>query len=136
VIVADTGAVLALLEPSDPHHAALAAAYDARPEAWVLPWAILAEVDHLLPRLGPHMPAAFLDDLADGRWQVWWGGDQEVNRARDLARRYAALSFGLVDGIVMAVAELQRAEAIATLDLRHFGAVELQGKPRLLPRDL
>jgi hypothetical protein len=28
-----------------------------------------------------------------------------------------------------------RAEAIATLDLRHFGAVKIAGSLRLLPRD-
>jgi hypothetical protein len=36
----------------------------------------------------------------------------------------------------MAVAERRRARAIATLDTRHFGAVALRTKPRLLPRDL
>jgi hypothetical protein len=35
----------------------------------------------------------------------------------------------------MAVAERIRARAIATLDLRHFGAVAIRGRPRLLPRD-
>jgi len=36
----------------------------------------------------------------------------------------------------MAVAEGVRATAIVTLDLRHFGAVELKGAPKLYPRDL
>jgi hypothetical protein len=35
----------------------------------------------------------------------------------------------------MAVAERLRAEAIATLDLRHFAAVPLRVPVRLLPRD-
>jgi hypothetical protein len=35
----------------------------------------------------------------------------------------------------MAVAERLRAEAIATLDLRHFAAVSLRAPVRLLPRD-
>ena len=30
----------------------------------------------------------------------------------------------------------RRLKALATLDLRHFGAVELRGAPTLLPRDL
>jgi hypothetical protein len=37
---------------------------------------------------------------------------------------------------VMAVAERRRAAAIATLDLRHFGAVTLRSRPHLLPRDI
>jgi len=32
----------------------------------------------------------------------------------------------------MATAERRKAEAIATLDLRHFGAIVLRGRPRLL----
>jgi hypothetical protein len=35
----------------------------------------------------------------------------------------------------MAVAERLRADAIATLDVRHFAAVELRHPLRLLPRD-
>ncbi len=46
-----------------------------------------------------------------------------------------SLGLGLVDGVVIAVSERLRAQAIATLDLRHFGAVSIQGSPRLLPRD-
>jgi len=42
----------------------------------------------------------------------------------------------LQDGIVIAVAERLGAKAIATLDVRHFGAVQIRGNPRLLPRDL
>jgi predicted nucleic acid-binding protein len=42
----------------------------------------------------------------------------------------------LVDSLVMAVAERRKAEAIATLDLRHFWAVALRNHPRLVPRDL
>jgi hypothetical protein len=45
------------------------------------------------------------------------------------------LGLGLVDAVVIAIAERVRAEAIATLDLRHFGAVKIAGSPRLFPRD-
>jgi len=34
------------------------------------------------------------------------------------------------------VAERLAADAIATLDVRHFGAFPIRGNPRLLPRDL
>lgn len=42
----------------------------------------------------------------------------------------------MVDGVVMAVAERLRARAIATVDLRDFAAVALEGRPQLWPRDL
>ena len=103
---------------------------------WVLPWAILPEVDYLVgAELGPQAQEAFLADLADGAFSVEFGRDADITRAHAIGRRYRALKLGLVDAVVIAIAERLRAEAIATLDLRHFGAVKIAGSPRLLPRD-
>jgi uncharacterized protein len=136
VIVADTGAVIALLDKSDRHHEALRAVYDERPDAWVLPWAVLPEVDYLLgSELGPGAQEAFLADLADGAFSVEYGRPVDLDRAHAIARKYRALRLGLVDAVVMAIAERLKSEAIATIDLRHFGAVSIAGSPRLLPRD-
>jgi uncharacterized protein len=136
VIVADTGAVLALLDRDDRHHAAVREVYEQRPNDWLLPWAILPEVDYLVAsELGAHAQDSFLADVADGAFAVEYGKPEDVARAHVIARKYGALRLGLVDAVVMAVAERLRAEAIATLDLRHFGAVKIGGAPRLLPRD-
>jgi hypothetical protein len=137
VIVADTGALLALLDAHDRHHASLRQVFDRDPAGWIVPWAVLPEVDYLaLHHLGIEVELAFLADLADGRWMVEWGEAGDLARARELCRRHRALRLGLVDGVVIAVAERLGAAAIATLDLRHFGAVSIAGDPRLLPRDL
>jgi predicted nucleic acid-binding protein len=137
MIVADTGAILALLDAGDRHHDALKAVYAGHPGAWVLPWAILPEVDYLAGReLGDRAQRAFLADLADGGFSVEWGTDDDLAAAARLDRRYRTLRLGLVDAIVIACAERLRADAIATLDVRHFGAVTIKGSPRLLPRDL
>lgn len=137
MIVADTGALLALLHTDEVHHAEVLALYDDDPDAWVLPWAVLPEVDYLLlKRVGPEAAQVFLADLAEGRWAVEWGVEDDLGRTDELNRQYRALKLGLVDGAVMAVAERLKADAIATLDLRHFAAVKIAGEPRLLPRDL
>ena len=39
---------------------------------------------------------------------------------------YRDLSLGLVDAVVVAVAERKKAAAIATMDERNFGAVEIR----------
>jgi hypothetical protein len=136
VIVADTGAILALVDAGDAHHQAVRHVYDEHAAHWVLPWAILPEVDYLL---GRHVSARarrlFLDDVAAGAFVVEWGEAADLERAAALDRTYAKLGLGLVDAVVMAVAERLDADAIATVDLRHFGAVALATKPRLLPRD-
>jgi predicted nucleic acid-binding protein len=137
MIVADTGAILALVDTSDRHHKTLRAVFEERPTAWILPWAILAEVDYLIgAHLGAKAQAAWLDDLASGAFQIEWGSEADLTRAREIARRHHALRLGLVDAVVMATAERLRAVSIATLDLRHFAAVAIRGTPRLLPRDL
>ncbi|MEI6667047.1 MAG: PIN domain-containing protein [Acidobacteriota bacterium] len=136
MIVADTGAILALIDKSDLHHAALTELYQEAPHRWVLPWAILPEVDYLVgAHLGPRAEEAFLADLADDVFLVEWGREADLARAHALTRQYRALKLGLVDGIVMAMAERLRAAAIATLDVRHFGAVTIKGGPALWPRD-
>lgn len=136
MIVADTGAVLALIDADDQHHDALVALYEEDPGAWVLPWAVLPEVDYLLlTHVGADAERAFVRDLATGSYAVEWGEEADLARANELSNRYRGLKLGLVDATVVAVAERLRAGAIATLDLRHFGAVKIQGSPRLLPRD-
>jgi len=54
----------------------------------------------------------------------------------ELTKRYRDLSLGLVDAVVMAVAERTKAAAIATTDERGFEAVENRGELQLPPRDL
>ena len=136
MIVADTGAVLALLDATDQHHPAIVELFDSTAGEWVLPWAILPEVDYLVGRHGNVAAAeAFMSDLVAGAWIVEWGADEDLAVARTILSRYADLRLGLVDVVVMAIAQRLNAHAIATLDLRHFGAVELDSRPRLLPRD-
>jgi predicted nucleic acid-binding protein len=136
VIVADTGAILALVDADDKHHAALRELFERDPD-WILPWAILPEVDYLLAaHVGVDAEMAFLRDLAEGRYLVDAGREEDFARAYELCARYRDLRLGLVDGVVAAVAERIGAPAIATLDLRHFAAIEIHGNPKLVPRDL
>jgi uncharacterized protein len=105
--------------------------------SWILPWAILPEVDYLLAsHLGPRAQDAFLADLGGGEWAIEWGQEADLVRAHELTTKYRSLRVGLVDAVVIAVAERLRASAIATLDLRHFGTVAIRGHPPFIPRDL
>ncbi|MDN5849677.1 MAG: PIN domain-containing protein [Nitrococcus sp.] len=137
MIVADTGALIALIDADDRHHRPLRSAFETDPASWILPWAILPEVDYLLAtRVGALAQEAFLSDLATGLYAVEWGDGADLERANALCEQYRDLRLGLVDGVVMAMAERLEDSAIATLDLRHFGAVSLRGAPKLLPRDI
>jgi predicted nucleic acid-binding protein len=136
VIVADTGAIIALVDADDRHHDDMRAIYEADPAAWVLPWAVLPEVDYLLgAHVGHRAQDAFFADLAASAFKIEWGTERDVARAHELHGRHRALRLGLVDSVVIATAERLRATAIATLDVRHFAAISIRGRPKLLPRD-
>lgn len=136
MIVADTSAMLALLNRDDAYHEVLLRWYEENEDGWILPWAILPEIDYLLGHRVHHTAqVAFFTDLAENRYLVEWAEPDDLPRALAVAKQYRALELGLVDTIIMATAERLRADAIATLDLSHFGAVKLAGAPLLLPRD-
>jgi predicted nucleic acid-binding protein len=48
VIVADTGAIIALIDADDRRDRPLRTLFESKPDAWVLPWASLPEMDYLL----------------------------------------------------------------------------------------
>lgn len=137
MIVADTGAMIALIDADDRHHRELLGVFEEDSGAWVLPWAILPEVDYLVgAHVGSGAQDAFLADLAADVFRVEWGDERDLARAHELHRKHRALRLGLTDSVVIAIAERLGADAIVTLDIRHFGAVVIRGNPRLLPRDL
>ncbi len=137
MIVADTGAIIALINADDRRHEEMRRAFEAEPRAWVLPWAILPEVDYLLlHHVGERAEREFVRNVAEGRWPVEWGDETNVARAAELCEQHPDLRSGMVNGVVMSVAERLRARAIATLDERHFGVVRLKRKVALWPRDL
>ena len=93
MIVADTGAIVAIIDRSDRHHRALTDRYRRDPGRWVLPWAILPEVHYLIasvrrPARGGGLPP----DLADGAFQVEWGRDADPMRAHALSAQRLARS--------------------------------------------
>jgi uncharacterized protein len=137
VIVVDTSAIVALIDRHDRHHKEMLALHEASPSEWMLPWAVLPEVDYMLAsHVSSRAQQAFLEDIADGDFPVDWGDAGELAEAREILTRHRALRMGLVDAVVVATAVRLKARAIATLDVRHFGAISIPGSPKLFPRDL
>lgn len=136
MIVVDTGGLLALLDRDDRHHERVRACLEEDGDRWVIPWAVLPEVDHLATtRLGARVAQAFLEDLNEGLFRVDSHFNRDLPRAMALLRRYGSLHLGLVDAVVMAQAERHEASAVVTLDAKHFRAVRLSHRPRLIPLD-
>jgi uncharacterized protein len=137
-VVADSGAIYALYDASDSHHAGVAAFARAQRVPLIIPAAILAEIDYLILRfLGPDAELAFLDDLIAGVYAVEAVAIEDLVSARATLSRYRELRLGLSDCIVAAAAERRGIFRILTVDERHFRAIRSStGRPfTLVPAD-
>lgn len=71
--------------------------------------------------VGPML--AFIQDVADGAFQIEDVTDSEYSRIRELMDGYADQDLGFVDAAVVTLAERLNETKIATLDRRHFSVV-------------
>lgn len=96
------------------------------------------EADYFIDkRLGVDVELRFLDDLAEGTFDVAPMGLEDIRRIREVARRYRDLRLGLTDASLVVLAERLNTTRILTFDERHFRAIEpLQGGHfTILPAD-
>ena len=112
-----------------PHTKALRETIAAEPGTLIVPDLVIPEVDYLLLRyLGRAAEEAFLEDVLAGVWAREPLRNQDVERALDVLKKYRDHDVGIVDAVVVAVAERLRVERILTLDHRHFRAFRLWGR--------
>jgi uncharacterized protein len=101
----------------------------------VVPTLVITEVAYLLgTRLGVDPEVRFLGDLAAGNLIAEPVAASDWMRIAALVAQYRDLPLGTVDASVIAAAERLSANAIATLDRRHFTIVRTNlGTLNLLP---
>ncbi len=130
-VLADTGAVYALVDRDDAWHERVRAWWEANREPIRLPVTILPEVAWLLgTRLGPTAEAAFARALANGEFDVAPLDEREdLRRIADLSAEYLDSPVGFVDASVLAMAERLGVLTLLTTDRRHFGVL----RPRHVP---
>lgn len=136
IVVADTGAIYALLDRGDDWHARVHEWWRSTSSRVVLPNPILPEVSWLVQqRLGAAAEAVFVRSLADGQWLLEKLAMEDLPTVAALVERYRDLPLGFVDAAVLAMAQRLRADAILTTDRRHFTVARLPDgtAPRLLP---
>lgn len=119
-VLVDTGVLFALLDKDDIHHAAAKKLFEEGAGPFLIPTVILPEVCYLTHKyLGPKVELAFLEGLLQGELPLEWGKPEDLSRSVEILR--ARPEFGMVDAMVMAVAERLKIVRIATIDHRHFG---------------
>jgi predicted nucleic acid-binding protein len=123
-VVADSGAIYALIDASDAWHARVMRWWQANTLGVVLPVTVLPEVTYLLhQRIGTAAEAAFVRAVADDEFVVEPLEPEDITRATGLLHEYADLPLGFVDATVVAIVERLDARAVLTTDRRHFAVV-------------
>ena len=124
-LICDTGPLLAALDAADPDHERCAQLLTTTDEDLVVPALVLAELDYWCGRrLPPEAWLIFLDDLLAGVYRVEPPTGADLARCRELQDRYVDLALGVVDASVVVLAERLDEPKVATLDQRHFRAVQ------------
>lgn len=123
-IIADTGAIFALVDASDRWHEPVREWWRTNRDEILIPEVALLEITHLLQkRLGPEAEIAFIRSLADGEFQTIALSAGDTVRASELMAEYADLTLGFVDAAIAAIAERLKTRYILTTDRRHFGVL-------------
>lgn len=123
-VIADTGALYALVDASDAWHARVVAWWRGEARAVVVPVTVLPEICYLLQtRIGAAAEIAFIRAVADGEFIIEALEPEDFTRIAALMDKYADLPLGFVDASVIAIAERLVTRDILTTDRRHFSVV-------------
>ncbi|HTD57442.1 MAG TPA: PIN domain-containing protein [Solirubrobacteraceae bacterium] len=124
MIVLDTSIVLAVMDRRDVNHERVREWMDGVQDELCTTPLVLAELDYLVPRRGGSTAAqALRDDFQDGAYLIeWWRSALRETIAA--ACLYESIDLGLTDASLVALAAHLETTQIATLDERHFRAVQ------------
>lgn len=138
MLLLDAGALYAQADRADARHRATVDVLQGESGPLIASALAVAEADYLiLSRLGVDVEIAFLEDLAEGTFQVEWLTRTELRSALSVARQYRDLELGLADASLVVLAQRFRTLRLMTFDYRAFRTVTpLQGGTfQLLPED-
>jgi len=125
-VIADTGAIIALLDEDDKHHAAVVKV--AQSHDLLIPVTVLPEVDYLVTKyLGESVVRSFLEAMTEGAFIYLPIDIDEILRTNEIMARYSDIPIGFVDASLVALAESHNIHQILTLDRRHFNIIRPEG---------
>lgn len=146
-VVADTGGIVAAINTAEPGHADFLAVLESASTVFVTPL-VVTEVHHILTSAGLGSVADdFLDDVANGFYELVNPSPADLARAGELVRRYRGTmqrkrrkpgSLDLADAMNVVVAAAKGTSLIVATDQDYRRVVPLSGHPAfvLLPQDL
>jgi uncharacterized protein len=135
-VLADTGALYALVDRDDAWHARVRGWWEGTREDVLIPSVVLPEIAYLLQRrIGAHAERAFIDAVVAGEFAIEPLAPEDITRAAEVMAIYGDTPVGFVDAAISATAERLDVVALLTTDRRHFSLIRPRhsGAFRLLP---
>ncbi|GAB3169622.1 hypothetical protein GCM10027059_34850 [Myceligenerans halotolerans] len=87
IVIADTGGIVAAMDPGEPHHEEYLAALESARTAVITPL-VIGEVHYLLSAAGEHLAARdFLENVTDGFFDLWNPSAEDYGVARGLIKK-------------------------------------------------
>lgn len=124
MLIVDTGVLVAATDRTDPYNQVCAELLNSEAEPLVTTAMVIAETAYLLDReLGSQVEATLYQAITDGQLIVETLTLEDWQRIGDLVVQYADLRLGGTDASIIALAERQGQQRIATLNRRHFAVV-------------
>lgn len=136
MIVLDTSVVVAFMDRRDDDHEQVVAWMETVGEDLFTAPLVVAEIDHLVSRIGGADAArAFREDLVSGAYVVEWWPEAVAEMVQAAGKRR---NIDLADASLVSLAARLGTSSVATLDERHFRTIRpLTGEVdfALLPAD-
>jgi uncharacterized protein len=128
-LLLDTGALVSLLDRSQPRHDEFARFFTGWRGPVVSTEAVLTEATHLLARVagGPQACCTF---FIDGGAVLVPSTAASLRRCRDLIHQYRDQPMDFADATLVMLAEELKTELVLTTDRRDFGVYRIGGKKR------
>jgi len=118
-VLVDTGPLVALLDRSDPDHAACQETLGSLNDSMVTVWPVVTEAMYMLRAYGQAQEALW-EMIEMGAVEILPLGVDDVPRMEELMRKFRDLPMDLADAALVRVAERERLRRIFTLDRRDF----------------
>ena len=125
MIIADTGPIVALINPRDEHHQWARAAIRQINEPMLTCDAVLSETLFLVSST-PNGIRRFADMLASGAIQSDFASAAHLRELTTLIRKYQSLPMSFVDACLVRLAELHDGASVITVD-SHFQVYRKNG---------
>jgi predicted nucleic acid-binding protein len=120
-VIVDTGVLFALADQRDFRHQTVQKYLAANPDTLIVPGPVVWETcAALLEYLGPDAELGFLQSLANRELLVEEPSGADLTRVIEILHQYRDARFGVVDAMIMAIAERLQIQTILTLDRRDF----------------